>query len=305
MIDRTNIGISPLMSTPMTTSYITSPGVDTTSYMTGAITQPIEYVQTSAATPQTFTTTQVVDQGFALPETTTYLPDATSSLIPQTTTTTILPDAGIATSFAPQTTLPDQALTSFIPDVTPSYLPTTDIQPISVMPDAGLQTALTTPTVSIQSPEIVSSTPLVQAAGSYTTTTLGGTPVASTLPVAGSYTTTTLGGTPVASTLPVALQLLVELQLLLLCLSLEAIPLQPLVELQFLLLYLQLVLLLLQHLVELQFLPLVLKMDPLVPLWMKISKEEDLYMMNLVKIDIEDSDLVVKINIYNIYNILI
>ena len=302
MIDRTNIGISPLMSTPMTTSYITSPGVDTTSYMTGAITQPIEYVQTSAATPQTFTTTQVVDQGFALPETTTYLPDATSSLIPQTTTTTILPDAGIATSFAPQTTLPDQALTSFIPDVTPSYLPTTDIQPISVMPDAGLQTALTTPTVSIQSPEIVSSTPLVQAAGSYTTTTLGGTPVASTLPVAGSYTTTTLGGTPVASTLPVAL---VELQLLLLCLSLEAIPLQPLVELQFLLLYLQLVLLLLQHLVELQFLPLVLKMDPLVPLWMKISKEEDLYMMNLVKIDIEDSDLVVKINIYNIYNILI
>ena len=202
MIDRTNIGISPLMSTPMTTSYITSPGVDTTSYMTGAITQPIEYVQTSAATPQTFTTTQVVDQGFALPETTTYLPDATSSLIPQTTTTTILPDAGITTSFAPQTTLPDQALTSFIPDVTPSYLPTTDIQPISVMPDAGLQTALTTPTVSIQSPEIVSSTPLVQAAGSYTTTTLGGTPVASSLPVAGSYTTTTLGGTPVPPPLP-------------------------------------------------------------------------------------------------------
>ena len=39
-------------------------------------------------------------------------------------------------------------------------------------------------------------------AGSYTTTTLGGTPVASTLPVAGSYTTTTLGGTPVPPPLP-------------------------------------------------------------------------------------------------------
>lgn len=48
-----------------------------------------------------------------------------------------------------------------------------------------------------------------------------------------------------------------------------------------------------------------LKIDLQDLLWMKLSKEEDQYMMNLMKKDIEDSDLVVKINIYNKNNILI
>ena len=66
MIDRTNVGLSPLISTPMTTSYVSS---------------------VPAGTYQT------------VPDTTTFTQEA-------------------ITSFAPEITTPDQALSSFIPDTT-------------------------------------------------------------------------------------------------------------------------------------------------------------------------------------------
>ena len=86
MIDRTNVGISPLMSTPITTSFVSSTPIQTTQVI-----------------PQTATFTQeypasiygVASQGIAIPQTQDAL-----------------------TSFAPQITTPDQAITSFAPEAT-------------------------------------------------------------------------------------------------------------------------------------------------------------------------------------------
>ena len=74
MIDATNVGISPLMTTPMTTSYATTPGVETTTYLPGV--QDVSSYTTGAqvvtGVPTTIGTqvvdpnlygTQVIDQG--------------------------------------------------------------------------------------------------------------------------------------------------------------------------------------------------------------------------------------------------
>ena len=89
MIDRTNVGISPLISTPLTTSFVSS--------------TPIQTTQVVQSIPQTATFTQeypvstygVASQGIAMPQTQDAL-----------------------TSFAPQITTPDQAITSFVPEAT-------------------------------------------------------------------------------------------------------------------------------------------------------------------------------------------
>jgi len=102
MLGRTNVGISPLMSTPMTTSYVSQPVQATTTF-------------TQEAYPTTSYGAQVVDQGVTIPQTTTY------------TTTDPL------SSFAPQITTPDQAMTSFVPDTT--NIVTTPVQEVqSVVP---------------------------------------------------------------------------------------------------------------------------------------------------------------------------
>ena len=102
MLGRTNVGISPLMSTPMTTSYVSQPVPATTTF-------------TTEAYPTTSYGAQVVDQGVTIPQTTTY------------TTTDPL------SSFAPQITTPDQAMTSFVPDTT--NIVTTPVQEVqSVVP---------------------------------------------------------------------------------------------------------------------------------------------------------------------------
>ena len=133
-MDYTNVGISPLISTPMATSYVTGPTtVDTTSLMPGAFTSV-------PMTTQTFTA-PIVDQGFALPQvTTSVLPEATP---------TYLPDTTFATSI-PQITVPDQALTSFIPQATPSFIPTQEVQTMPVMADAGLQQISVMPDAGLQ-----------------------------------------------------------------------------------------------------------------------------------------------------------
>ena len=133
MIDRTNVGVSPLISTPITTSYVSNVPAgnyqtvpDTTSY-----TQ--EYPTTS------YGATQVLDQGVTIPET-TYTQEA-------------------MTSFAPEITTPDQALSSFIPDTT-NVVPTTtttSAYPVSTYTQ-GAQTAAAT---SIVPNVVVSQVPAV------------------------------------------------------------------------------------------------------------------------------------------------
>lgn len=214
MIDRTSVGISPLLSTPMTT-YVSSPEVQAASYLPGAVTY------STASVPAV--TTQVLDQGYTLPATTTLLPDATTSYLPQATTTTLLPDATTSylpqatttllpdattslipqttttllpdagfTSFAPQVAVPDQALTSFVQEATPTVIPTADVQGVSVLPTTPITTAVpsvVTPppaTSTIVSSFVDPNTSLVPQpvleAGGYATTTAGGTPVPPPVP---------------------------------------------------------------------------------------------------------------------------
>ena len=153
MIDRTSVGISPLLSTPVTSTFVSTPEV-----IPGAVTYGTSTFPGA--------TTQVLDSGLALPGTTTtllpdattsYLPEATTTLLPDATTsylpatTTLLPDATtsyltgatplvtdatpLATdAFVPQIGLPDQALTSIVPDVVPTVVPTPEVS--SVLPTA-------------------------------------------------------------------------------------------------------------------------------------------------------------------------
>jgi hypothetical protein len=181
MIDRTSVGITPLLSTPVTTSYVT-PSVQTTSFVPAAVTQPVAFAQTSVPVTTTTYTTSVVDQGLTVPA----------------ATTSYVPDPGFGVSVVPQTTLPDQTFTTVIPDATPTYVPTPDVQTVSVVPDAGLQTIqsqvpVATTVDTTLTPEIVSSVPVPQT--TYATTTVGGTPLPQT-----TYSTTTAGGTPLPQT---------------------------------------------------------------------------------------------------------
>ena len=123
MIDRTNVGLSPLMSTPMTTSYVSATPVQTT-YQT--IPQTASYVQEAYPTTTYGTTTQ----GVTIPQTTTY--------------TGVSQDA--FTSFAPQITTPDQVMTSFIPETTVSA-PVQDVSAYPVTSVGAPQTSVTTSVV--------------------------------------------------------------------------------------------------------------------------------------------------------------
>ena len=108
MIDRTNVGLSPLMSTPVTTSFVSSTPIQTT-YQT--IPQTASYVQEAYPT----TTYGTASQGVTIPQTTTYTGVTQDPL----------------TSFAPQITTPDQVMTSFIPETTVSA-PVQDVSPYPV-----------------------------------------------------------------------------------------------------------------------------------------------------------------------------
>ena len=119
MLGRTNVGITPLMSTPMTTSFVSSTPV-TTQYQT--VPQTTSFTQ--QAYPVTSYGAQVVNQGVTVPQTTTY--------------TTQDP----LTSFAPQIATPDQTLTSFVPDTT--NIVTTPVQGVQ-----GVQTVVSAPQTSV------------------------------------------------------------------------------------------------------------------------------------------------------------
>ena len=119
-------------------------------------------------------------------------PNIASSYISQPGTTTILPDTDFQTYFTPQTTLPEQVFTSITPDANASYIPSPDAQTLSVFPEYGAQSIITSTPVTfgaigsilptVTSPELVSPSPLAQTVGTYATTNLGGTSVLVPLP---------------------------------------------------------------------------------------------------------------------------
>ena len=124
MIDRTNVGLSPLISTPVTTSFVSSTPIQTT-YQ--PIPQTASYVQEAYPT----TTYGTASQGVTIPQTTTYTGVTQDPL----------------TSFAPQITTPDQVMTSFIPETTVSA-PVQDVSPYPVTSvTAAPQTSVTTSVV--------------------------------------------------------------------------------------------------------------------------------------------------------------
>ena len=129
MIDRTNVGISPLMSTPMTTSYISS--------------APIQNNPQATTFTQEYPTTTygVASQGITVPQT----QDVLNSFAPQITTpdqtvTSIVPDTtNIVTTqqtiSAPQTS----ATTSVVPNVILNQQPTVRAQPVAPIMDEDFQ----------------------------------------------------------------------------------------------------------------------------------------------------------------------
>jgi hypothetical protein len=140
MMDATNVGISPLMSTPMTTQYLGTTDVQT-GFTTDAFAQPLTFGTGSLPVMSAaYSTTPVLDQGFVMPQ-----------------ATTVIPDAGLGTSFVPQTTLPDQALTSFVPDLTgaASIVPTPDVQtlPLATPP---VTSVVQPPVASVVAPPVTS-----------------------------------------------------------------------------------------------------------------------------------------------------
>ena len=125
----------------MTTSYVAGPTtVDTTSLIPGAIT-------CNPMTTQIFSTPNV-DQGFPIVDQGIALPQVPKSVLPEDTAT-YLPQTSYATS-VPQIIIPDQTLTSFIPQATPSFIPTQSVQTMPVMADAGLQQVSVMPDAGIQ-----------------------------------------------------------------------------------------------------------------------------------------------------------
>lgn len=159
MIDRTNVGISPLLSTPITPSYLITPEVQTTSFIPGVISQPLTYPRTNVPVAPVAYSSKNIDQGFTFSDTT------------------------FEASIVPQTSLPDQPFTTMIPDTTPSIVPTPDVQTLSVLPDPGLHAVITPtqitgpmlpPTISS---EIIATNTLDQTTSSLTKNTLDGTTV--------------------------------------------------------------------------------------------------------------------------------
>ena len=144
MIDRTNVGLSPLMSTPVTTSFVSSTPVQTT-YQT--IPQTTSYVQ--EAYPTTSYGAQVINQGVTIPQTTTFTGVTQDPL----------------TSFAPQITTPDQVLTSFVPETTTAPVQDVTAYPVTTVGTAP-QTSVTTsvvPNVVLTQPQTAPQVPTASA----------------------------------------------------------------------------------------------------------------------------------------------
>ena len=194
MIDATNVGISPLMTTPMTTSYATTPGVETTTYLPGV--QDVSSYTTGAqvvtGVPTTIGTqvvdpnlygTQVIDQGLVG----TQVVDPNLALVG--TTTPLVTDTTLM-----QVPSPDLQGVQYITDpgtqVITSVVNQPVVDPLLVSSTGGLTGSMLPP---VTSPELVSANPLAQTTGSY----VSSTPIASSITQPTGYGTSTMGGTQI------------------------------------------------------------------------------------------------------------
>jgi len=140
MLDRTNIGISPLMSTPMTTSYVSSVPAQTVFQ-----TVPQTTTFTQEAYPTTSYGAQVIDQGTTIPQTTTY-------------TTTSFNQDPLAT-FTPEIATPDQTMTTFdTTNVISTQVPSTQTFQAVTAPQTSTTTSIV-PNVIINQQTQVQPTP--------------------------------------------------------------------------------------------------------------------------------------------------
>ena len=144
MLDRTNIGISPLLSTPISNSYV-APVQAPVTYETVPQTT---YLQ--EAYPTSTYGAQAIDTGITIPQTTEY------------TTGTYTQEA--LTSFVPQITTPDQALTTYVPDTTnlATTIPSTQTyQTLSATPQASTTTSVVPNVVLPPQPPTPSASPIM------------------------------------------------------------------------------------------------------------------------------------------------
>ena len=194
MIDATNVGISPLMTTPMTTSYATTPGVETTTYLPG-VQDASSYTtgaQVVTGVPTTIGTqvvdpnlygTQVIDQGLVG----TQVVDPNLALVG--TTTPLVTDTTLM-----QVPSPDLQGVQYITDpgtqVITSVVNQPVVDPLLVSSTGGLTGSMLPP---VTSPELVSANPLAQTTGSY----VSSTPIASSITQPTGYGTSTMGGTQI------------------------------------------------------------------------------------------------------------
>ena len=194
MIDATNVGISPLMTTPMTTSYVTTPGVETTTYLPG-VQDASSYTtgaQVVTGVPTTIGTqvvdpnlygTQVIDQGLVG----TQVVDPNLALVG--TTTPLVTDTTLM-----QVPSPDLQGVQYITDpgtqVITSVVNQPVVDPLLVSSTGGLTGSMLPP---VTSPELVSANPLAQTTGSY----VSSTPIASSITQPTGYGTSTMGGTQI------------------------------------------------------------------------------------------------------------
>ena len=224
MIDATNVGISPLMTTPMTTSYVTTPGVETTTYLPG-VQDASSYTtgaQVVTGVPTTIGTqvvdpnlygTQVIDQGLVGTQVIDQGLVGTQVVDPNLYGTQVIDQGLVGT----QVVDPNLALvgttTPLVTDTTLMQVPSPDLQGVQYITDPGTQvitSVVNQPVVDpllvsstggltgsmlppVTSPELVSANPLAQTTGSY----VSSTPIASSITQPTGYGTSTMGGTQI------------------------------------------------------------------------------------------------------------
>ena len=160
MIDRTNVSVAPLMTG---TSYIATTGVPSVSLL--PIQPQIATTIPTTASIQVIPTTTTYQQ--YVPTTTNYTTN-TNTFVDTTTTDFNIPQettSYVDTQFLPETTVPDQTVTEYLPDA----FQTTDVQ--------EYQTTTNTPQYIESTPEIIETTPEI----------IDTTPITTEIPQTTSY----------------------------------------------------------------------------------------------------------------------
>ena len=220
MIDATNVGISPLMSTPMTTSFVTTPGVGATQFIPGV--QDVSPFTTGAeittGLPATIGTQvmdpgllggQVIDQGLVGGQ--VMDPNLLGAQVvdPGLLGGQVIDQGLVGGQIVDPNLALTGATTSLITDPTSlMQVPSPDLQGIQYLTNPGVPQPVVDPLLlstaggltgstlpPVTSPEFISANPLAQTTGSYAASALAGTPTSLSQPT--GYGSATMGGTPV------------------------------------------------------------------------------------------------------------